>query len=262
MRILITTLSILLIPQAIMTGPHRGKVVPAPTACSGTTSCWPMTEGSGATFFDQSGNNNDVISANPSNFTWNTGTSPITGSIPHFNGSVANSIASNTSLTAFDGTTPFSVGMWIQTGSGFATQSNILSNVTSDPTDLGWAIYINPNAQFGFFLCHDAGSGNFINVLSPTSIIGANGVFYIEATYDGLGHASGVTLYINGTPVIPASTTDNLAGLSSASPNAMAVGQNPDGSFPAIFAETSTIIYPFQRNSTQVLASFTAGPIP
>lgn len=237
-------------------GPGRNGHV---TVCAGTVSCWPMTEGSGSVFHDNSGSANNITVATPSSFAWQIN-SPFPGTTPLFNQTAApGAVAASATPTNFDGTKPFSVSMWITISS--AASFTTIGNLDYSNNFRGWDVdFISggTNVFSLIFYLINADPGSFISVGTTTNVFHNTSTYQYLITYDGSGSASGVTVYLNGS-VTPTSVISSTLSGTAASGLPITFGSRPDGSQLMGGATTWTCIYSTQLNSTQAANLFAQG---
>lgn len=170
-------------------------------------SAWPMTEGSGLTLSDISGHANTATINTGASVTWGS-YAGLPGTTPQWNGS-GYALATSSSLTNFDGTTPFSASAWIVPGS--ATVYAMMGSLESGSGFKGWEFATTPNSgieTLDFFLINNYPS-NAIDVHGSTGG-SALTLYYVVVTYDGSQLASGVKMYANGTLLTNSVLTNTL----------------------------------------------------
>ncbi len=223
--------------------------------CAGTVGCWLMNEGTGAVFHDGSGNLDNITCSAPSNFAWQPlGTSPwILVTFPNFNGTAAGCVAaSGSGPTNFNGSSPFSVSMWVSNSNVLATR-NFISNENAPSTYQGFSL-VEAGGNPGLQLISSYPS-NYIWVADTAAVTGS---FYMVATYDGSKSASGVTIYINGSAVSTTTIGNSLTG-STASGLPIWIAQNTDGTGPNSGPMTNTFICANVMSSATVTLNYNGG---
>lgn len=214
-----------------MTGKHRGSGGP-PNPCGVSITCTPMNDGTGGTFFDGSGHSNNIVAANPSNFSWASNPG-FPGLTPLFvSGTPANAVSTSTSLTNFAPTDSFSIAFWYARGNSIGSASDIVGSANPS-TGQGWDVldvFLGGVTQGIDFELVNSYPGNAIEVFGG-SLTGGGATNFVVATYDGSSLATGVIVYING---VSQSLTVNHNSLSSSSQNGLPfyVMQRSNGSFP------------------------------
>jgi Concanavalin A-like lectin/glucanases superfamily len=167
-----------------------GGVPGAGGGAKGLPEHWPMHDGSGDTFADATPNDNTITAKG---ITWGTGTGVTS---PTFNGSTSTGVAAQAPITDFDGTTPFSVSLWVNTSS-VAAQILVGTCVNSSNL-LGWCVYTD-DTNASFLIANNVNT-NVINVnvdhVTPLPSSTTN----LIVTYDGSMSAQGVAIYFNGVP--------------------------------------------------------------
>jgi hypothetical protein len=176
------------------------------------------------------------------------------GTTPLFNGT-GYALASNATLTNFDGTTPFSVAVWVNTASG-AEQAFLSTLNASVGTFQGWEIQNSSANGFLFFLINNFPSNAITAAVSAP--IGS-GLHYLFVTYDGSRTAAGVKMYVDGTSRTVAALHDSL-GATAASGLPVRFGARNNGTDELTGAMAFVQIFNFVLTSTQVSAFFANGP--
>jgi Concanavalin A-like lectin/glucanases superfamily len=229
--------------------------------CPGATvACYPMNEGTGAIFHDLSGNHNDVTVGTPANITW--GTTTMFGGLinaPTFNGSVAGAVAGSVGLTNFNGTVPFSVSVWYENESCVAAPF-VVSTINPSVNSQGWGLAFTqngPQCEVQFLIINNY-PGNAINTVYGFDGE-ENGAHNFIETYDGSGHAAGVTMYQDGIQRIYNVTYDSLTAPAS-SGLALSIG-GMSASNPASTTAADVRVYARALTQAEVSAIFTAGPL-
>lgn len=224
--------------------------------CGAPVSAWPMNEGSGLTFHDSSSNSNNATLSGSGAVTWQTnGTLP--GTTPLFTGSGSAS-ASIATPTNFDGTTGFSVQLWVVGASGGSAEAYIGNNKTG-PSNQGW-FFINDAEQLQFALINNnAGSVSLINFEGST-VFPATGTHYAGVTYDpSQAVGNQVKLYIDGVNKPGNYVTDNLSG-STASGLVALMGNSNVAAWPLTHAMAFVEVFPCVNTPTQIAAMYALGP--
>lgn len=209
-------------------------------------SAWPMTEGSGLTLNDTSGNSNTATINAAGSVTWQANAG-FTGITPRWNGTGL-AIAASTTLTSFTGLTPFTLHLKESTVSA-GTQS-LMGTLNIAPTFQGWEI--STSAGKTRFVLFNTASTNGIDV-SGSSLINTGAATDVVVVVDGSQHASGVSIYVNG--ILEALTVgeDNLtATASNALPLTFAARR--DSQVPFTGAMAGAQIYPCLFNAAQAAA--------
>lgn len=230
-------------------------------------SAWPMNEGSGTTFNDTAGTNNATVN-NIANITWQHNVvggglyTSFPGLTPKWNGSgVANT--TSTTVNNFDGSTPFSVSMWMSYPGAAADQA-IMTNINPSSPFTGWFFLkhwtgVALIGRLGFSLINNSVS-NAIGVTQSTNLTD-NDIHYVVATYDGSKTAAGVVLYVDGASVATTVTANTLTG-SSASSVPTSIGAISTGASPAANNAVTADgeIYNCVLTPTQIATYYAAGP--
>lgn len=242
-------------PQYIPTGVHF-PVTAVLNPC--LISAWPMNEGSGTTLHDTStGGTNTATVNNIANITW--------GSNPGFPGSSiawtlsGHATATSTTLTNFDGTTPFSVSAWTTASSSslevYMTNESSIGSATQ-----GWLFAHNLyGSSQDFVALKIVGSGGGALEISGSTNYSSSGPHFVVATYDGSRTPAGVKLYVDGTLQ---TTTTRSNSLSATSANGLAPTFNSDGGGSFGSAQTMGYVEVYNCVVTAgfVSSSFAAGP--
>lgn len=239
--------------QAIMT--DTGAASPW-IGCGVPVSAWAMNEGSGLTLHDSSGNSNTATISGSGAVTWQTnGTLP--GTTTLFTGS-GNATSSNVSLTNFDGTTPFSVTLWIVGASGGSVEA-YLGNAKTGPSNQGWVLFNNTEQLEFALINNNAGSASLIDY-EQSNVLPATGTHFIGSTYDpSQSVGSQVKLYVDGTAVPATYKTDNLSG-STASGLVVNMGNSDITSWPLTHAMAFDEIFPCVQTPAEMAAMYALGP--
>lgn len=217
---------------------------------------WAMNEGSGLTLHDTLGSDTATINAGGA-VTWQTNAG-LPGTTPLWNGS-GFATAANVTPTNFDGTTPFSIALWITTPSNGADSTMLGTLNASGGTFQGWEVQQqNPFAggRLTFYLINNYPS----NAIAVQSTVGIpSGLTYVVVTYDGSRTAAGVKIYFNAI-LQTNSVAINALSASTASGNPVRFGGRNDGTQkytgPMAFQE----LFNFVLTSTQVAVFYAAGP--
>lgn len=234
---------------------HVGPVFPTgPLLNPCLISAWPMNEGSGLTLHDTStgGTNTATINTGAS-VTWQSNAG-LPGTTPKWNGS-GYGLATSTTLTNFDGTTPFSVAVWVNITS--IVQNSFAGTLNASAgTFKGWELQSAPDGRVYFFLVNNFPS-NSIEVFGNALPTGT--LHYVVATYDGSRTAAGVKLYIDGGLGI-LTTVNNSLSLSTANGLPARFGARNDGTAELTGAMAFAEVYNCALTSTQIATYAAAGP--
>lgn len=232
---------------------------PAAGPSLATLSAWPMNEGSGLVLNDVSGNANTANINLVTSVNWLT-TPGIPGTVAAFTSS-GFALASSTSLTNFDGTTPFTISAWILPLS--VTSGTLITSIPSGGGQFqGWEIVWNGSPATFSFILSNAISTNWIAVQGSIPIPNGAGQqpTYVVATYDGSKTAAGVKLYVNG--VLDTGVTvvgNNLTG-STANGLPARFGARNDGTSEYLGFECFSQIVNGVWSGTKIAANFALGP--
>jgi hypothetical protein len=254
MRYLLLLLSLLFSSnQYAPTHAHAPTVTPLNPCLVGA---WAMNEGSGLTLHDTSGNNNTATINTAASVTW-TSNVGLPGTTTQWN-ATGYALATSTTLTNFDGTTPFSATVWASpiNGNAFA----LLGTLQTANGYKGWEFATKVGFPTLDFFLINSYPGNAIDVSAVTSVP-TNTVAYFVVTYDGSKTAAGVKFYANGVlvtksgPVADSLTSSTANGLPLRF-GARSDGTNEFGPGPMAFAE----VYNCVLTPTQVTTYNAAGP--
>jgi hypothetical protein len=257
MKYLLIGLILLMIPQNIITGKHRGGSGPScssVTPVSGAIDCWPITEGSGVTINTLSGSGNNITIGAPANFTWATG-SGFPGNVGQWGGAAANAIAASSTLENFASTQAFSVSVWEQTGEAGATKAF----VTNDNGTTGWFVGTLFNSGQWFTLILQGSTANMIVQGSSNAQTVCTSACNVIYTTDGSGTASGSRIYLNCVAETLTIDADPIGG-SMQSGVPVALKQEPAGATISSGLMGTVAIWPFALTPTQACAVTAAGP--
>jgi hypothetical protein len=266
MRAILLGLVLFLTPQLIMTGHHRGAGGPA-NPCGGpipgAVFCLPMNttvDGTGAVFHELASGDNVTV-ATPANFAWSP--AGFSTNVPTFSSSPAGAEAASATPTNFDGSSPFTIALWITRNTAFSNITYI-STINLASNLQGWD-FGDASSLLNFSLVSSVPGGNYINVQATTTITSGSPQCIVvtwnpDVPTVGAKKAAGVTFY-QGTSVIPNSAlSDTLTG-SAVGGTPPFIGQRSNGTQPATsLAETAIFIYPFLLPATgpNSVASFCA----
>jgi hypothetical protein len=162
---------------------------------------WHMNESSGNNVSDDSGNGRNGTRINAP--TW------IFGKLNNclsFNGS--NQYVDCNSIASFERTDAFSVEAWIKTPS---TNNAIISKAFKNGSYEGWILWLDASGYLECFLINNAPT-NLIQVRGDTSGLNDDAWHHVVMTYDGSSDASGVSLYVDGSPEVISIVKDTLSG--------------------------------------------------
>ncbi len=186
---------------------------------------WDFDEGTGDTAYDPVGSVDGDLK---SGATWSSDNKQ-GGSAIEFSGTAEGYIDLGNNL-GFDVDTAFSISGWMKrevTGSGYQT---IISK--TDSNLVGWRLELQ-NDAFVFYLQLDLSCSN-IDAIMVTTVYQYpinNSWFHFAVTYDGLGSASGVKIYINCKEAPVSTIFDTLSGSILNSDNAT-IGARTGGTSP------------------------------
>ena len=213
---------------------------------------WLMHEGSGDTFADSTANANTITA---SNITWGTGTGVTS---PTFNGTTSTAVATQTAITDFDGTLPFSVSVWANVTS-IDSQTVVVGTLNPADSYKGWEIEIGSNlAGAPSFYLNDGSFSTVINVYSNTAL-NPGTVYNVIVTYDGTQTAAGVKFYVDGILSSNTVLSDALSS-STASGIPMYVGSRENVTECFYGSMSNLQIFSGVLTSGQIAAIQTAGP--
>ena len=155
LKAIIIALPLMLTGQMSIQPARAGSGV-AQAPCT-STSAWAMNEGTGTTFVSTPAGNNMTTTGS---FTWTSNELVSGTSSPVWGGGSAT--AANDTLTNFDGTTPFSVGMWTKLTQ--LSPFTIIGDANGSSPNVGWNIWVeNSNHQIFVDLVNNV-STNLIQV--------------------------------------------------------------------------------------------------
>ena len=161
--------------------------------------------GSGTTWRDLSGNNNNGTLTNGPTFN-----SANLGSIV-FDGVDDFALLSNESNFDFERTTSFSIDCWVNLTTITSNDQIIISKLNGGAGNYtGWEFgkYFNTSAPH-LYLISNYGSGNYIQCRSSFTLL-ANTWYNVVCTYNGSSNTSGVLFYVNGQITSTIVGTNNL----------------------------------------------------
>lgn len=233
-----------------------GSGVSNPSGASGPVvlSAWPMNEGSGLTLNDSAGSNTATISG-ASAIVWQANAG-FPGTTPTWQG-LGNALATSTSLTNFDGTTPFTVSAWFGIGGPGAGTLFGTCNALSG-TFQGWELNSGAGGTVAFILANTITTNWILKLGLLTATPGAAN--YAVVTYDGSKTAAGVKIYLNG--VLDSGATvgaDNLTG-STANGLPVRFAARNDATSEYLGAEAFCEVYSGVLSGATIAANFALGP--
>lgn len=246
-----------LLGQSVSTGHHR--MPPTSGSSCVANGAWAMNEGSGLTLHDTSGNSNTATIDTGASVVWTANAIKSGVTSPVWAGGTGFALATSTTLTNFDGSTPFAVAAWINpTVIGDQTLFGTLDAIAG--TYKGWELHIQAGDDaISFLLISDFPGSDYLYLQSsPALTVGT--LNYVVATYDGSKTAAGVAIYLNGTAL----TTNSVGSptLTGSAANGLPVrfASRSDGTFgysgPMAYAE----VYPCLPPTTFWAANYAAGP--
>lgn len=221
-------------------------------------SIWQMNEGSGLTLNDISGNSNTATINTGSSVVWTANAIKSGVTSPVWAGGTGFALATSTTLTNFDGSTPFAVAAWINpTAIGDQTLFGTLDAIAG--TYKGWELHIQAGDDaISFFVISNYPSDYLFIQSSPPPTVG--GLNYVVATYDGSRTAAGVSIYLNGTALTTNSVgTPTLTG-SAANGLPVRFGSRSDGTFGYSGPMANAKVYPCLPPTTFWATNYAAGP--
>lgn len=254
---------LLILGQAIASGGHR-KIF-ASSACT-ANSFWQMTEGTGLTLNDISGNSNTATINTGASVAW-TANDLVSGKTTPVWQGTGFALATSTTLNNFDGAHPLSIVSWFKTSNN--AEQALMGNLNATGgTFQGWEMNLGFTGTFlipQFFLINTYPSNAIAVNSSATISLGS--VHMLAMTYDptvsGGGCttkcAAGVSIYLDGVLQTPVVTQDSLTG-SAASGLPTRFGARNDGSDEFAGGDAFAGTYPCILTSTQITACNVAGP--
>jgi hypothetical protein len=220
---------------------------------------WLMTENSGSTFADSSGNGYTMTLGSGASLGGNTGTLPGYPGVnaPIWNTSIRNAALSGyVSALDFGATKPFTVSSWIYP---LGSNGCVIGNYDSTQSYVGWSMRTDyPSTHLG--LATNTSNGQALIVYANASIA-ASVTSFLCATFDGSGLAAGVKLYINGVPQTTSVTSDNIT-TSAASTSPVTLATVPNQPFVSNMSgyQSDTILFGSVLTAAQIAELFVHGP--
>jgi hypothetical protein len=101
----------------------------------------------------------------------------------------------------------FSISCWINTTD--TGQVAILGKMSGAAANTGYELYIDTSERLAFQLSNNEGGGNYLRVRDGVTINDGQWK-HICVTYTGSSTAAGVTIYKDGSPIVPVVDFDNL----------------------------------------------------
>jgi len=214
---------------------------------------WKMQEGSGVSLNDTGGSADNATITPSSAVTWQSNAG-LPGFTPLWNGS-GHANAASTTLTNFDGTTPFTVSLWMNPSSLSGAMISTLSGANTN----GWAVEMNgASSPIAFFLIN-AFPANGLVVSSNTGSLSTGVLHHVVVTYDGSRTPAGVKIYIDGVSVATSILLNTLTA-TAANGTPISFGARPA---PSTFYSGSMAfvrIYTAVLTAPQVSVLFGLGP--
>lgn len=263
----ITLAVMMLFAQMIHTGPYRKKIgalVLNPCAVG----AWPMDESSGNTFHDITANANTATINGTLNvdYFWQSNIG-LPGTTVNWGGTGGYALTTNTTITNFDGTTPFSATAWYAPPDGHAY--TMMGTLLTASNFKGWSFETKAQGvtppfviTLDFFLINSYPS----NAIDVQASVGGTGVSpatgpptYFVATYDGSRTDAGVKLYANGVPLTTATNVNTLTS-STANSNPIRFASRDNGTNSLTGAMAFAEVYNCVLTPTQVATYYAGGP--
>lgn len=223
---------------------------------------WPMDDGSGTALNNPITGNTATVAAG--SLTWQANGS-LPGLTPLFS-ATAYVVAANHNNTNFDGTTPFSLSVWLILPVTYTGTLTPFSTLDTAAGFRGWELQLNPFFTNGawqwvplLYLIENYPT----NTMAPQAVAGIVGaqVHNLIVTYDGGRSAvTSAKFYIDGVAVASTSTNDTLS-VSIANAKNLTMGARTDGSNPMTAGSVMTRarIWPRALSQSDVTNYFTAG---
>lgn len=224
---------------------------------------WAMNEGSGLIFYDSAAGDNATLNGGGA-VAWQAN-SGFPGVTPLWSGS-GYALAAGSSATDFDGTTAFSIVVWMRTSST-AAETFLGTLNASGGSYQGWEIEKDGHTGLGsgalkFFLINNYPS-NSIEIIfvqgSGPAPIDDGALHCLIVTYDGSRAAAGVVGYLDGVLQTNDAENDSLTA-SSASGLPIRFGARNDGTNEFSGDMAYVEIFNGVMGSTQVAAIVARGP--
>lgn len=228
--------------QTLTQGTQGGGSIPA----ANLVDWFKMNEASGTTFLNSS-------VANSTNTA--TTTSSWVGANATFSGTqLATSLNSN--AFNFTGAAPFSVSAWINPANN-STNMGIIGNENVGNGFQGWTLLLLGGV---LYTAIGGGVGLFSSQQGITAVA-ANVLQHVAMVYNGNGHASGLTLYVNGVAIAMTSTADNFAGSGAATGLSAFIGNRSDSSLGFTGVIGDIRIFNIALTQAQIAGLFAGGDI-
>jgi hypothetical protein len=200
--------------------------LPIATTNDGLVDGWGLSEGTGTTSANTTADSNTLTHTG---VTW----APATGfpaSTANYNGTTSVSVAANATNTAFNGSTPFSVCLWLRPTTVAPSDQFVVSNFDNAlSTVTGWGIEVSA-ASMRVYLVNTLPS-NYITTITGGGPMAVNVTHFFCMTYDGSHTAGGLVLYIDGTvaPQVIFNNSFTADGGSMAVTNPVLIGAQRSG---------------------------------
>jgi chitodextrinase len=177
---------------------------PTPTPAPGLVAHYKLDETMGTTAADSAGSNTGTLVNGP---TWTAGKMN-NGLL--FNGTT--NYVNMGDVLDFERTNPFSIAAWVKTTSGSPGTAMVVAGKTETGTNLpGYMLSVRGDTAgdpYEFELRGNSGYPSTITVQFPRPA--DTNWQHVAVTYNGSSSASGVSVYVNGTPVTPTILGDAL----------------------------------------------------
>lgn len=256
----------MLFAQMIHTGPYRKAVGRILNPCA--IGAWPMNESSGVTLHDVTANANTATISGTLNvdYFWQSNMG-LPGTTVNWGGINGYALTTNTTVTNFDGTTPFSATAWFAAPDAHAYA--MMGTLLSASNFKGWSFETKvPGGSSDlvtadFFLVNSYPS----NAIDVEATVGGTGVqpatgppTYFVVTYDGTQKAAGVKFYANGSLLAHSATTADTLTSSTANSTPIRFASRDDGTKAMVGAMAFAEVYNCVLTPTQISTYYASGP--
>lgn len=219
-------------------------------------SAWPMNEGSGLVLNDVSSNANTANINTGASVVWTANSIKSGVTSPVWQGT-GFALATSTSLTNFDGTTPFTLSIWF-VWQGITAATLIGTLDAAGGTFRGWELAIEPTGSVAELFVINTYPINALQVQGAFTPV-AGTLYNIVATYDGSQIPSAVKIYAQGISQTTAATVNTLTATSANGLPVRFAARN-NGAAPAAFPMAYAEIWNSVLSAGTIAANFAAGP--
>ena len=156
----------------------------------------------------------------------------------------------------FDGSTPFSVSLWVYPNNVSGSKTLFGKQSPSGPSYFGYQLQLlDDNIRFAIY--SDYNTGNYL-VKKRSLSLSANTWYHVVLTYDGSKNTTGVKLYINGSDGAYNDNTNTLTSNIANNAIKTCIG-SADGAYYTNGKIDETAIFDAELTSAQVTELYNSG---